>query len=119
VRSRNGKRDEIRIAPVAKGKKRRAEISEDADLLQRQEEAIAKHVRPGEKKSRSRDEIDALQVVNVMADEIQAVYEELGGSLNEINAQDKALTIWREVLTQTNVTAHEQEIPFSACKEHS
>lgn len=108
-----------RIVPVAKGKKRRTEIAEDEDMLAKDDERILGDVQKQETRARHRDEIPTTQIVNVWADEIQAVYEALGGSLDEVNAQDKALNLWREVQTQTTVVARDQEILYSTCKEHS
>jgi hypothetical protein len=107
------------MKPVAKGKKRRTEIAEDAQRLIEDEQRILKDVRKSDQGVRHRDEIETVQVVNIWADEIQAYYEDLGGSIDEINAQDKALTIWREIMTKSHVAAREQEIPYVTCKEHS
>jgi hypothetical protein len=107
-----------RIGPVAKGKKRRTEIQEDADLLDADAERILKDVTKQESRSKHRDEMPTSQIVNLWADEIQAIYHELGGTLDDTNAQDKALTLYREILTQTNVAVRDQEIPYVMCKEH-
>lgn len=105
--------------PIAKAKKRRAEIQEDADQLALLDQRILSDVTKQESRSRHRDDIPTNQIVNLWADEIQAVYEEMGGSIDELNAQDKALTLWREVQSQTSISMRDQEIPYKLCKEHA
>ena len=105
--------------PVAKAKKRKTEIANDAAQLDRHAAKILGEVVKHESRSRHRDDVPTTQIVNVWADEIQAVYEELGGGLDEVNAQDKALTLWREIQTQTNIPVRENEIPYVTCKDHT
>jgi|SRR5262245_8879844 len=112
------KRRLSRSAPVAKGKLRRTEIIEDEQRLAEDEQRILSDVRKGESRAQHRDEVEASQVVNIWGDEIQAVYEEMGGAIDVVNAQDKALTLYREAIAQSNFSAREQEISYSTCKEH-
>lgn len=106
--------------PVAKGKKRRTEIQEDEEAAARHEAEMLKPVASAEPETKKhRDEVSTREVVNIMADEIQAYYEELGGKIDEINAQDKALTIWRQVKIDTGISAREIDVVYATCKEHS
>jgi hypothetical protein len=104
---------------VAKGKKRLTEIQEDEELAEKQIEDTLANVVKVEGKTKHKDELPLGDVVNIFADEIQLVYEEFGGRLDDLNARDKALTIWREVATQTNVGAREQEVKMVRCKAHA
>lgn len=109
-----------RNAPIAKGKKRQAEREADEELADEQVKAIVKkkekHSDAGVKKHR--DELPTGQVVNIMADEIQEIYHELGSELDEMNARDKALIIWRDLMIHGHVSAREQEVPMVLCGEH-
>ena len=103
----------------AKGKKRRTEIQEDEDALAEHEKEMLKPVKQDKGPTHHRDEIETRQVVNIWGDEIQDIYAELGGPpLDEINAQDKALILWRELHAMHGVSAREQKVSHAACKEH-
>jgi Zn-finger nucleic acid-binding protein len=103
---------------AAKGKKRQSEIHAD-------EEAIAQFekeqfvVRKSEKAVHHRDEILTVEVVNIMADELQSIYQEMGGQLDDINAHDKALTLWRHVHIHDGITAREKDVPHVFCDRHA
>lgn len=105
--------------PVAKAKKHKTEILADEELAEKQLEEMSQVVKtdaPVEKKHR--DELPTGQIVNIMADEIQAVYEEMGGAIDELNAQDKALTIWRQLRIDTGISAREQDVEHVMCENH-
>lgn len=106
---------------VAKGKKRRTELQEDEDRLEDMTKEIAsKPVKAkGADTKHHRDELTTGQIVPIWGDEIQAIYEELGSSLDEVNAQDKALIIWREIYIHAGATAREDEFKIKLCKEHA
>jgi hypothetical protein len=106
--------------PVAKAKKRKTEILADEELADRQLEEMSQVVKtdaPVEKKHR--DELPTKQIVNIMADEIQNVYEEMGGSIDDLNAREKALIIWRQLRIDTGISAREQDVEYVACDTHS
>lgn len=106
--------------PKAKGKKR-------AETLDAEQEALAEFeakqmvpvISDQVTTTHHRDEVRTKEVVNIMADEIMAIYEEDGYTLNEVNAQDKALTIWREALIHARGTAREQEVDHKLCEAHA
>jgi hypothetical protein len=103
--------------PTAKGKKRQADENADQEALKKFEADIAKNVvrLPGEKKHRN--EISTAEVVNIMADEIQVIYEIMGSKIDEANARDKALTLWREMKIHGGAVAVEREVPHVICDE--
>jgi|SRR5580765_2284706 len=103
--------------PTAKGKKRRSEIEADAEAAAKLEEAVAKNVVKANDEPRPRNTVPTKQVVNIMADEIQAFYEESGLNLDTMNAQDKALTLWRGMSSHGG-TAKEISVPLVLCKKH-
>lgn len=101
---------------VAKAKKRaedEAEAVRKADAKVETTKAEDRDVR------KHRDELPTKQVVNILADEIQAITGELGAELDYINAQDKALTIWRQLHYGGHVPAREKKLTLSYCKEHA
>lgn len=104
--------------PVAKGKKRRAEIEEDEQAVEEFTEQIVKNTVKQESHTKYRDEVETLAVVNIWGDEIQDVYHDLGSEIDEMNAQDKALIIWREIHLIQGVSARDQEVAHALCKEH-
>jgi hypothetical protein len=54
-----------------------------------------------------------------MADEIEAVYEEMGFTINRVNAEDKALTLWRNLHYNDGIVAREKPVELALCGEHS
>jgi hypothetical protein len=115
TRNRSGKN-----VPVAKGKKRRTEIAEDKAAGDRQLEEMSTTIVATQKgATKHHDEIDSIGVVNIMADEISAIYEDLGGKLDEENARDKALILWRAVHYEANASAREREVKHVKCKAHA
>lgn len=111
-------KDEIKKpVPVAKGKKRLTEIAADEEAIAEFEKKQTVVVK-SDKSTKHRDEVPFDQVVSVWADELQAVYGELGGSLNELNARDKALILFREVHLKDGVTAREKEMNLKLCAAH-
>jgi hypothetical protein len=103
----------MKIFPTAKGKKRQA----DDDAVKKFETEIAQNVvrLPGEKKHRN--EVPMNEVINIMAGEIQEIYALMGSELDETNARDKALTIWREARVHGGAHAVEREVPHVICSE--
>jgi hypothetical protein len=97
--------------PVAKAKRRLEAATADEEAIAKYEAEIATPVRRQAEK-KSRNEIPTGQIVNIMADEIQAVYQEMGSSLDDINARDKALTLWRDISAK-GVRARDQEVPHA------
>ncbi len=102
--------------PVAKAKRRQEAVDADGEAIAAYEAEIAKPVRaPVEKKPRN--EVPTRQIVNIMADEIQAVYEMMGSRLDDMNAHDKGLTLWRDISAK-GVRARDQAVLHELCKEH-
>lgn len=104
---------------VAKGKKRRTEIQEDDEAIAKFDAEVLKPRKKAEAEHhKHRDELTTSEVVNIWADEIQAVYEEMGGQLDQENARDKALVLWRAVQSETGISARERDVPHVHCAEH-
>lgn len=104
--------------PIAKGKKRRTEIEEDDAALAEFEKAMLEPKVKAEPITKHRDEVESAVVLGAWQDEIQAVYEDLGTHIDEENARDKALIIWREI-HMSGVSARNIPVPHATCKEHS
>jgi hypothetical protein len=106
-------------APKAKGKARAETLDAEAEALAEYEK---KQLEPTVKQveaTHHRDEIRTKEVVNIMADEIQEIYHALGFSLDETNAQDKALILWRDAKLYAHAGAREHEVEHVLCKAHS
>ena len=102
----------------AKGKARRTAIEEDDAAIEEWEKEILKP-RKTETVKQHRDEVESRMVLSALADEIQDVYHELGYELDDMNANDKALIMWREVHYTLGASARAREVPHVACKDHS
>lgn len=114
-------KDEIKKqknVPMAKGKKRQTEIAEDDEAIAEWEKKVVETVVVQEKGTKHRDELQTREVVPTIAAEVQAVYEELGGRLDDANAMDKALILWRELHIASGIHAREQEVAMVKCKDH-
>lgn len=119
--SNNGRSNSVRVAtkPVAKKKKKQAEIDADAEAIAEYEKRTTETVVVSEKETRHRDEISTGQVVQIMADEIEAIYEEMAQTITRDNAEDKALTLWRNLRVHDGITAREKAVELALCGEHS
>lgn len=102
----------------AKGKKRRTEIAEDEKAVADWEKDILVPTKKQEGPKHHRDEIETRQVVAIWGDEFEDIYHELGMDIDTMNAQDKALILWREIHWQEGATAREQSVPHAACVDH-
>lgn len=104
---------------AVKGKKRQTEIADDDEAIAKFEAETLKPVKTDDPPlKKHRDEVSTKEVVNTWAAEIQDVYEELGGRLDDENARDKALILWRQVQTETGVSAREQDVGYATCNAH-
>lgn len=112
--------EEIEAAPsfpVAKGKERLARIAEEEEAIAAYEAEALKPVKT-EKETKHRDDLRTGEVVNIIADEIQTVYEEMGVRIDEVNARDKALTLFRELHYHAGVSCREKPVQHVLCGVH-
>jgi hypothetical protein len=103
---------------VAKGKLRRTEIADDEAALAEFEKKMFTPTARQEGPKRHRDEVSTKEVVNIMADELVAIYDEEHTTLSYANAQDKALILWRELHFHGNVPAREKSMTVGLCSDH-
>jgi hypothetical protein len=102
--------------PIAKAKKRQADEDADKEAIEAFEKSTPViKMKPDEK---PRNEVPTVEIVNIMADEIQELYMLSGTRLDEMNARDKALILWRE-LAMNGVHAKDRAVPHALCEEHS
>lgn len=114
--------DEIKPAATtvkAKGKRRTEILDAEADALEEYDKKMLEPTVKQTETTHHRDEIRTKEVVNIMADEIQVIYQELGLQLDELNAQDKALILWRDAKIYAHATAREQTVDHALCETHS
>lgn len=104
--------------PVAKKKKKQAEIDADEEAIKEYEKRTMETVVVSEKNTKHRDEISTGQVVQIMADEIELVYEETGQTITRDNAVDKALTLWRNLHHHDGIVAREKPMGVVLCGRH-
>jgi hypothetical protein len=111
----NGKKK----GPIAKAKKRMTEIQEDEEALAEYEAEALKPRKAAESAPQKRkDTVPTGQVLNIIADEIEAIGEEIGVRIDRLNAREFfAINLWRS-LVPLGVEAREAEFQIPLCKEH-
>ena len=106
--------------PAAKGKKRQTAQEAESDLEDNLTKAISEAVRKApDVATKHRDTLPGAQVIPIMADEIQAIYQSLGGEIDFMNAQDKALTLFRDLAYHGRVSIRDQAVDMKFCKQHA
>jgi hypothetical protein len=107
--------------PVAKGKKRRSEIESDAELLNQHEAKVIENtVKQKQSAVHHRDEVPFGDVLNIMADELEALGEEFNFKVDRLNAREFfAMNIWRPLVLEHGVSARDKSVPHVLCKAHA
>lgn len=101
--------------PVAKAKRRQEALDADQEALEEFDKHIPVVKAP--KEDKPRNEVPTREIVNIMADEIQELYRLSGSELDEINARDKALILWRDQSTN-GIHARDKAVSHALCDEH-
>ena len=106
--------------PIAKAKKRLTEIQEDEEALAEYEAEVLKPRKAAETRPPThKDSVPTGQVLNIIADEIEAIGEEIGVPIDRLNAREFfAMNLWREMIA-LGVEARESEFQVPLCNEHS
>jgi len=103
----------------AKGKKRRAAIADDAEALARFEEESLKPRAASHAEHKHRDEVSTKDVLEIFADEIEAIWAEFGTRIDRLNAREYfAMNIYRPLTFNAGVHFREKEVPRVYCDEH-
>lgn len=103
---------------VAKGKKRRTAIAEDAEAVQEYEKTLLVPLKKSQD-HRHRDEVPTKEILNIMADEIEDIMAETGGQTSALNAREfYAMNIMRSLLFKHEVHAREKVVPMVKCQDH-
>jgi hypothetical protein len=108
--------EKVGSSVTAKGKLRRTQVELDETA-----EAHVKVVTISSKGSASggRVSLPTKEVINVMADAVEEIYEEFHSSINRVNAEDKAIILFREIAYGgSGVPVREKEFHLPLCKEH-
>jgi hypothetical protein len=99
---------------VAKGKIRRDEIQADEDALAQHEKKMLKPQQSDQAQGAGKNEISTKEIINVVADEIEAIYEGTPFKIDRMNAEDKARTLIIELRCHQpiiRITEHEFDVP--------
>jgi len=102
----------------AKGKKRRAEIQEDEEAIAKYE---AEQLKPqkAHAETKHRDEVATKDVLEIFADEIEAIWTEFGSPIDRLNAREFfAMNIFRPLTFEGGVQFREKEVPLVYCEDH-
>src|SRR4051794_13501622 len=98
--------------PKAKGKLRQEQMERDAEADAKQIESITKNVKKVPKEEKHRDEVKTGMVLNIMADEIETICEEVGVKMDRLNAREFfAMNLYRPLML-AGFRAREQEVKF-------
>lgn len=106
------------MRPTAKAKRRQEEQTADEEALAKLEAEIVSNVVRAPASKKPRNEVSTTDVVNIMADEIEVIYTEMGSQIDYANARDKALVLWRHMHLNGHVRARDVKIPYDLCEEH-
>ncbi len=107
------------MIPRAKAKRRSEERAADEEAIAKFDAEVASNVVRAPASKKPRNEVPFSEVVNIMADEIEVIYTEMGSQIDYANARDKALVLWRHMHLNGHVRAREMKIPHDLCEEHS
>jgi DNA-directed RNA polymerase subunit M/transcription elongation factor TFIIS len=108
------------LKPVAKAKKRMTEIQEDEEAFAKFE---AEELKPRKSADAAtvhhRDEVPTGQVLNIFADEIELIGQEIGVQIDRLNAREFfAMNLWRTLALKHGVHARDKSIPHVLCEDH-
>lgn len=105
--------------PQAKGKKKRAEIAKDDEAIAKYEAALTTPKVKAEKETKHRDLVNTVDILEIVADEIQAYSVDMGGvEIDRLNAREFfAMNLIRPMLN-AGVHFREKDVSRAYCKEH-
>jgi hypothetical protein len=107
------------MIPRAKAKRKLEEQTADEEAIAKFDAEVASNVVRAPASKKPRNEVAIIEVVNIMADEIQAIYTEMGANIDDANARDKALVLWRHMHLNGHVRARDVKSSLELCEEHS
>lgn len=109
-----------KVIPKAKGKIKRERVSEDEQALKEWEERELSKVTKSETAKVGRSEISTKEVLNILADEVEEIYEMNDARIDRMNSVEKARTIWLEIKYGIGATVKEKDFgPLPLCKKHA
>lgn len=104
--------------PTAKGKKRQTEIAADDEAIAKFEAEQMKPKKKADAEVKHRDEIETSQLLEIVADEVETIWDEFGADINRLNAREFfAMNIIRP-LRINGVHFRDKEVRAVYCKEH-
>jgi hypothetical protein len=104
--------------PLAKGKKRQSEIAADDEAIAKFEAEQMKPKKKADAEVKHRDEIETSQLLEIVADEVETIWQEFGADINRLNAREFfAMNIIRP-LRINGVHFRDKEVRAVYCKEH-
>lgn len=104
--------------PVARSKKHKA--GDEEALAKFEEESLKPRKAADAGTSHHRDEVPTVEILNVWADEIEAIAEETGVKVDRLNAREFfSMNIWRDLSLKHGVKARDKRITVPHCKDHA
>jgi len=101
--------------PQAKAKRKLA----DDEAIAAFDKAVVENVVRQEPVRKPRHEVPTAEVVQIMADEIELLYFEMGAKIDRVNAEDKALVLWRNLSIYGKARADDKSVPHYLCEAHN
>jgi hypothetical protein len=108
-----------KVIPKAKGKIKRQALAEEEEYVQEYFEKEAKKVRKSAEPQVAKAEITTKEVLNILADEVEEIYERQGYKINRVNSLEKARIIYLEIRYKMGTSVKEKEFDLPLCKEHT
>lgn len=104
--------------PVAASKKRKA--GDEEALAKHEAEALKPRKAVGADKPKHRDEVPTGEILNVWADEIENIGQDVGQRIDRLNAKEFfAMNLWRDLSYKHGVKARDKKISVPHCAEHA
>lgn len=114
------KSDLVKPILVAKGKKRRTEILDDAEAMKKLDAAILTPRKAQDAKAvHHKDEVNTKEIKEIVGDEIEAIGEEIGIQINRLNATEYyAHNLILALRVKSAISFREKTVPMAKCAEH-
>lgn len=114
------KRNLKRATVVAKGKQRRTEIAKDEEAVQKLDKEMLKPRKAKDPQvPKHKDRVPTNEILNIVADEIETIGQELGVQIDRTNAREfYAMNLVRPLLLN-GISAREKDVPMVKCSEHA
>jgi hypothetical protein len=104
--------------PKAKGKIKRQELADEEKFVSEHFEKEYAEIHESDQAKVEKAEISTKEVLNVLADEIEEIYELNGQKIDRANSMEKARILYLEIRYKAGAKVAEKEFDLPYCKDH-